>query len=217
MCKPPPPPIGKRRNRPLARNDQSAMNQKVVDIAIKAQATEPHFDRLAESAAAAPWFGRVGRSLTPAEVRDLAAYLGALELGDRAVTVLSDWHEASLALANVDWRHPSWRLEADLQSALFQRAVGRYSSSGTLLNDLTVVTERVARLAGEAVARSIENTPIDPALVSRAAGAAAQVSHQMALAEVAAAPTDHAFAAKFRLFAAGRWPIGANGQTFAIF
>jgi len=49
-----------------------------------------------------------------------------------------------------------------------------------------------------------------------AAGAAAQAAYQLALArlaEDAASP----FESKFRLFAAGRWPLGVVGSTLIFF
>jgi hypothetical protein len=49
-----------------------------------------------------------------------------------------------------------------------------------------------------------------------AAGAAAQAVYQLALARLAeddASP----FESKFRLFAAGRWPLGVVGSTLVLF
>ena len=54
------------------------------------------------------------------------------------------------------------------------------------------------------------------ASVHVAAGAAAQAAYQLALArlaEDAASP----FESKFRLFAAGRWPLGVVGSTLVVF
>jgi hypothetical protein len=56
----------------------------------------------------------------------------------------------------------------------------------------------------------------DPMLTRVASGAAAQACHQAALAIAAAAGPDHLFAMKFRLFAAGRWPLGIVGDRFFV-
>jgi hypothetical protein len=39
----------------------------------------------------------------------------------------------------------------------------------------------------------------------------------MALTRTAAADDAHAFAVKFRLFAGGRWPLGAVGGSLFVF
>ena len=57
----------------------------------------------------------------------------------------------------------------------------------------------------------------DPALARVAAGAAAQACHQAALALAVAAPPEHVFAVKYRLFAAGRWPLGIVGDRCFVF
>jgi hypothetical protein len=49
-----------------------------------------------------------------------------------------------------------------------------------------------------------------------------QSAHQAALVLVAAADPDfeaehHPFAAKFRLFEFGRWPVGVIGRSFNLF
>jgi hypothetical protein len=49
-----------------------------------------------------------------------------------------------------------------------------------------------------------------------ASGAAAQACHQAALAIAAAAGPEHLFATKYRLFAAGRWPLGIVGDRFFV-
>jgi hypothetical protein len=57
----------------------------------------------------------------------------------------------------------------------------------------------------------------DPALSRVAAGAATQAAYQAALARAAGSPDSHPFAIKFRLFAAGRWPLGLVSDTFHLF
>ena len=58
---------------------------------------------------------------------------------------------------------------------------------------------------------------VDPALVRAAAGAATQASYQAALVLAAGEDAEHVFAIKYRLFEAGRWPLGIAGMTFNLF
>src|SRR5713101_4026518 len=82
---------------------------------------------------------------------------------------------------------------------------------------LTVVTEAAASLSGAASLAMSGAGIADPALTRVAAGAAAQACHQAALALAAAAGPGHVFAVKYRLFAAGRWPLGIVGDRFFVF
>jgi hypothetical protein len=41
--------------------------------------------------------------------------------------------------------------------------------------------------------------------------------HEHALARLAQRGPDHLFMRKYRLFEAGRWPLGSVGQTFFLF
>ena len=50
-----------------------------------------------------------------------------------------------------------------------------------------------------------------------AAGAAAQAAYQAALVLATDGEADHPFALKFRLFEAGRLPLGITGNTFNLF
>jgi hypothetical protein len=49
-----------------------------------------------------------------------------------------------------------------------------------------------------------------------AAGAAAQAAYQLALTRLAR-DTASPFESKFRLFAAGRWPLAVQGSTLVLF
>ncbi len=55
-----------------------------------------------------------------------------------------------------------------------------------------------------------------PASIHVAAGAAAQAVYQLAVARVAGEAASR-FESKFRLFAAGRWPLGVKGSTLLVF
>jgi hypothetical protein len=55
-----------------------------------------------------------------------------------------------------------------------------------------------------------------PASIHVAAGAGAQAVYQVAVARVAGDGASR-FESKFRLFAAGRWPLGVKGSRLVLF
>jgi hypothetical protein len=55
-----------------------------------------------------------------------------------------------------------------------------------------------------------------PASIHVAAGAASQAVYQLAVARIAG-NTASLFESKFRLFAAGRWPLGVEGTRLVLF
>ena len=55
-----------------------------------------------------------------------------------------------------------------------------------------------------------------PASIHVAAGAASQAVYQLAVARLAGNQTSP-FESKFRLFAAGRWPLGIEGSRLFLF
>jgi hypothetical protein len=55
-----------------------------------------------------------------------------------------------------------------------------------------------------------------PASIHVAAGAASQAVYQLAVARMAGEPAS-LFESKFRLFAAGRWPLGVAGSRLVLF
>lgn len=57
----------------------------------------------------------------------------------------------------------------------------------------------------------------DAGLGKSAAGSATIAVHHAALALAAGKTGAHPFAAKFRLFQAGRWPLGVYGNVFYVF
>ncbi|MEX0645344.1 MAG: hypothetical protein WD076_08535, partial [Parvularculaceae bacterium] len=88
---------------------------------------------------------------------------------------------------------------------------------------MTVIADRVAEPAKEAMeqAASIWDV-VDEGAQRLAVGAAVQAAHQAALALIAASDPEfdvehHPFAAKFKLFEFGRWPVGVVGNSFNLF
>jgi len=170
----------------------------------------------ARGIAHASWFAACGEALTAGERAEAEAYLAALGLPAAAIAGVAGWAEAAATAQRPDWSRAWWDAEASAQQALHRRAAERFGEA-PLLAALTAVTEAADALPGFAALAMSRAGLADPALTRVAAGAAAQACHQAALALGAAAGSDHLFAIKYRLFAAGRWPLGIVGDRFFVF
>ncbi len=163
------------------------------------------------------WFAAVGQALKGGEARDGRAYLRALGFSDGELHAVSTWQEAERITRAPDWNQAWWDGEERLRLSLLEdlyKALGQHPTWSAL----TRVTDEATKVTLEAAAVAAARDGIaDPALTRVAAGAASQAAYQAALARMAGAGEDHAFAAKFRLFAAGRWPLGLIGSTFYVF
>ena len=88
---------------------------------------------------------------------------------------------------------------------------------------MTMVGEQISQPAKEAMEQASFLWDMEDAAARHlAVGSAVQAAHQAALVLVAAAGADmdverHPFAAKFRLFEFGRWPVGVAGRSFNLF
>ena len=162
------------------------------------------------------WFAACGEALTASERADAHAYLAALGMPDVAVAGVTGWAEAAAVTQNPDWSRAWWDAEARAQAELQRRAAAR-SGEERVLAALSEVTEAAGALSGAAALAMSRAGVADPTLTRVAAGAAAQACHQAALALAADGGPDHLFAIKYRLFAAGRWPLGIVGDRFFVF
>lgn len=172
--------------------------------------------RFARSLGAASWFAAVGQPLTDGEAREARDYLAALDLGTEIVTVL-DWRAAEATTRDPAWNARWWNAEEKERLVLLQRAGAEWGED-SLMAALTRVTDEATRITlGAASIAAARDGVADPALCRVAAGAATQAAYQAALARAAGAADSHPFAIKFRLFAAGRWPLGLVGDTFHLF
>ena len=162
------------------------------------------------------WFAACGEALTAGEQADAAAYLAALGMPDITIAGVAGWREAAATTQSPAWSRAWWDAETRAQAELQRRAAARFGAE-RMLAALTVVTEAAASLSGAASLAMSDAGIADPALTRVAAGAAAQACHQAALALAAAAGPGHLFAVKYRLFAAGRWPLGIVGDRFFVF
>jgi len=164
---------------------------------------------------AASWFAALGEPLTEGDRADARTYVDALGLGPIEIGLAHDWPEAERLLQTPgpsDW----WDREEELRRVLLAEDEGRYSER-VLWTALTELTTHVGELVhGKAATAAARMGHAAPASIHVAAGAAAQAVYQLAVARLAACK-DSPFESKFRLFAAGRWPLGIVGSRLILF
>lgn len=129
---------------------------------------------------------------------------------------MPDWEAAGAVVRRTDFS-PGWwngedRLAGELTgiavSALGRDAIdARLSAIGRTASD---------HLQGAASVALTRFGLADAGLGKSAAGSATVAVHHAALALAAGQAGDHPFAAKFRLFQAGHWPLGVYGDVFCI-
>jgi hypothetical protein len=173
-------------------------------------------EQVKAEARTAAWFAALGEPLTDGDRADAEAYLKTLGLDDLACEQARDWPEAERVLKAPDWSTAWWDREEAERRRLLAEAEVRYPERAlwTALTDLT--TEAGDIVHGKAGIAAARMGGAAKASIHVAAGAAAQAVYQLALArlaEDAASP----FESKFRLFAAGRWPLGVAGSTLVLF
>lgn len=179
--------------------------------------------RLAKLVGSMPWFAAVGRKLTAAEINDAEAYTAGIGFAEMQVAGVENWLAASTAAQAPDWDDDWWQVEQQMQNALLEAAL-QHTDEHDLEVALTHVSTRAGEVAHEHAAKMAARQGVsDPALLKVAAGAAAQAAYQAALVLAARSldngedEGDHPFAIKFRLFEAGRLPLGIVGSTFNLF
>lgn len=173
--------------------------------------------RFGQAAERVRWFAALGAPLDAAAAAAARAYLDALGFPDARIAPVTDFAEAGAAAESLDWDNAAWEAEESLRADLTAQAAARFGEAA-LTEALVAVRARAgaaARIgADEAAAMFGEQ---DDALINAAVGAAIQACHQAALVLAAGADIDHPFAHKFRLFEAGRWPVGLAGLSLNLF
>ncbi len=172
-------------------------------------------DSLRGEVKTASWFAALGEPLTEGDRADALAYAEALGLGAIVVERANDWPEAERLLRTpgpAEW----WDREEALRKALLAEAEARFPERAlwTALTELTI--EAGDLVHGRAAAAAARMGRAAPASIHVAAGAASQTVYQLALARLAGR-TNLPFESKFRLFAAGRWPLGVMGSRLVLF
>lgn len=165
---------------------------------------------------AASWFAALGEPLTEGDHGDAGAYAAALGFQGLTVDLAKDWPEAERLLKSSDWSSLVWDREESLRRDLLQRAEIRYPERAlwTALTELT--TEAGDLVHGKAATAASRMGNAAKASTHVAAGAASQAVYQLAVARLVG-ETSSPFESKFRLFAAGRWPLGIAGSKLILF
>jgi hypothetical protein len=164
----------------------------------------------ADTIAGTPWFARVGQPLTADDGAWLGAFVSGLGFAPGEVVPLATWGDAARTANDPAWDRAWWDAEASEQKHLQSRAERIHGAEAALaaLSQVTDAALIPTRAAAEGAG--------DEALARVAAGSAALACHQAALA-LACGAQPHAFLAKHRLFAAGRWPLGRIAGRWYLF
>ncbi len=171
----------------------------------------------AESLRQVSWFAAVGQELTDGERHEASDYLRAIGVAGATIIPVTGWRAAEAATRNTQWSRAWWDAEERARTDLLARA-SRLHGEHPLMTALSHVTLEASAVAlGAASIAAARSAIADPALARVAAGAATQAAYQAGLALAAGAGEAHPFAVKFRLFAAGHWPLGLVGDAFQIF
>ncbi|MBS0520480.1 MAG: hypothetical protein JSR90_17425 [Proteobacteria bacterium] len=173
-------------------------------------------ESLGREVRAASWFAALGEPLTAGERAEAVAYADAFGLGPLGIAQARDWPEAERLLMIPDGQSGWWEREETQRKALLAKAEARYPERAlwTALTELT--TEAGDLVHGKAAGAAARLGLAAPASVHVAAGAASQAVYQLAVTRLAGEESP-LFENKFRLFAAGRWPLGIVGSTLFVF
>ena len=178
--------------------------------------------RFAKTLERIPWFANLGEPLTPGARAAAEQYVDALGFPDAGVAILVDWEDAAAAAESLDLQSPAWEAEELLRADLSGRALEHLSEEALRIG-MTLIADKVTEPAREGMEQAAVIFDIDDeAARNIAVGAAVQAANGAALALLASTDPDfevetHPFAAKFRLFEFGRWPVGVTGRSFNLF
>lgn len=172
--------------------------------------------RLKTELRAASWFAALGEPLTGGDRTDAEAYAAALGLKGLTVDLAKDWPDTERLLKSSDWSSHWWDREEALRRDSLQCAEAHYPERAlwTALTELT--TEAGDVVHGKAATAASRMGNAAKASIHVAAGAASQAVYQLAVARLAGEAASP-FESKFRLFAAGRWPLGVVGSRLILF
>ena len=165
---------------------------------------------------AASWFAALGEPLTEGDRSDAMAYAAALDFSPVEIGLARDWPDAERLLKAPDWTPAWWDREEALRRTLLAEAEARHPARAlwSSLTDLT--TETGDLVHGKAATAAARMGKAAAASIHVAAGAASQAVYQLAVARLAGQSASP-FESKFRLYAAGRWPLGILGSRLVLF
>lgn len=183
-------------------------------------ARQGRLDGFAARLAAQPWFSALAQPPTGAERADAVRSVEGLLHRPPEVLWMEGLAGAAALLKRSDQSRAWMQAEADEERRLTEMAEDRFGAAV-----LTDALNRLMRTAsdaavGPAAVAFARGGIADEALPKVAAGAVAQTAVQMAL--VIATDQDqtgaaaHPFAARHRLFTAGRWPLTVTGNQLHV-
>jgi hypothetical protein len=159
----------------------------------------------------ASWFAALGEPLTEGDRAEAKAYANVED-----VVLVGSWPDAEAFLkspeVSLDW----WNGEEAERKALLARAQAQYPERALWISLTELTTEAGDLVHGKAATAAARMAGAQPASIHVAAGAASQAVYQLAVARIAG-ETASRFESKFRLFAAGRWPLGVVGSRLFLF
>ncbi len=175
------------------------------------------------------WFCAIGEAMD-ADTHTLARdYIDALGFPDSDIFILPDWEDAIQASQTLDVNTPAWEAEEQLRASLTQTALTGFSEQALhimLTHNAATLVEGIKDCAEEI----LYLTDAPDQMLDLLVGAAQQAAYNACLVYAAAlaqaedidslAEEDfnrHPLYMKFRLFAAGRWPISLTGRSFNLF
>jgi len=161
------------------------------------------------------WFASVGRELTAIERDECRHHLLKIGKPDH-VTLVRSWEEAYSLLTGPTCA-ACLEYERAEERRLFEAACTKLSSDAVLLRLSNLMRGSADLFRGPATVACSKASVSDPAIAAAATGCASQALHQYGLARLAGADEEHFFAAKFRLFLGGRWPLGADATQLYLF
>ncbi len=187
-------------------------------MALEPVALDPAaLEDFAEAFGDLPWFTRLGETPTPAERALADDYFARFGRPKTIAVWLHDLQAAEEVMQRAGvsdaWDRAERALAASLSAALEAR-LGRVAAAETLNRLMLAASDAAMAGAREVFPRHKRD---NAALMRVAAGSGSRAAAEYALALLAdPAPQDHPFAAKWRLFAAGRWPLIAVEDQFAL-
>jgi hypothetical protein len=163
------------------------------------------------------WFNAVGQPLSESDREECALYLRGLGAEHCHCVTVATWEDAVALASKSNWYEQYWDRERAEERRLFERASIQHSPDALLLR-LSNLMQGSATLFHSPASVACSRAGItDTGIAHSAAGAAAQSLHQYGLASITGQSEEHLFAAKFRLFLAGRWPVCVTADRFFVF
>lgn len=163
------------------------------------------------------WFSTLGEEPTEAERADARLYLTGLGLGAIEIVWVADLAAARDSARRSDWDR-AWAEAEQAATAALAASVDAGIGKGRATDRLNRLMSNLSSIVtGPAATAAARFGLADPGLNRAMAGAAIQAAFERALVTAADAGRDHPLAAKYRLFAGGRWPLAVAEGSFHIF